>query len=165
MGLLSLIRKLQRQEKNIRLLVLGLDNAGKTTVMRRVSGEDILQVQPTKGFNIDSFEKNDGVIWVVDAADDCRLQQTETELLSLLITEKLAGASLLVFINKIDLLPADQQNQCPALRHMQEVVARASADGTRHCRIQLCSAVTGSGLLDGLDWLVSDIASRIFLDL
>jgi ADP-ribosylation factor-like protein 2 len=34
---------------------------------------------------------------------------------------------------------------------------------TRHWHIQACSAVTGDGLVDGVDWLVSDVAARIFL--
>jgi ADP-ribosylation factor-like protein 2 len=33
----------------------------------------------------------------------------------------------------------------------------------RHWNIVACSAVTGAGLLEGIDWLVADIASRIFL--
>lgn len=35
--------------------------------------------------------------------------------------------------------------------------------GRRHWRIVGCSAVTGEGLLDGFDWLIDDIRSRIFL--
>lgn len=38
-----------------------------------------------------------------------------------------------------------------------------SAITKRHCRIVACSAVTGSGILDGFDWLVKDISSRIYL--
>ena len=34
---------------------------------------------------------------------------------------------------------------------------------SRHWGIIPCSAVTGEGLLDGIDWLVYDIASRIFM--
>ena len=37
------------------------------------------------------------------------------------------------------------------------------AMGTRHWRILGCSAKTGAGLLEGFDWLVNDIRSRIFL--
>lgn len=33
----------------------------------------------------------------------------------------------------------------------------------RHCRVVACSAVVSMGLLDGFDWLVNDISSRIYL--
>ena len=34
----------------------GLDNAGKTTIVKRISGEDISTVSPTLGFNIKTLE-------------------------------------------------------------------------------------------------------------
>jgi len=34
---------------------------------------------------------------------------------------------------------------------------------TRHWGIIPCSAVTGDGLIEGIDWVVTDIASRIFM--
>eukprot|EP00976_Prorocentrum_cordatum_P117354 1196297-Prorocentrum_minimum.AAC.9 len=34
---------------------------------------------------------------------------------------------------------------------------------SRHWQICGCSAVTGEGLLDGFDWVVGDIASRIYM--
>jgi ADP-ribosylation factor-like protein 2 len=52
MGLLSIIRKLKVKEREMRLLILGLDNAGKTTVVKRFNGEDITGISPTLGFNI-----------------------------------------------------------------------------------------------------------------
>ena len=42
-GLLSLLRKLKKTEKEARILVLGLDNAGKTTILKKMSDEDITQ--------------------------------------------------------------------------------------------------------------------------
>jgi len=43
MGLLSMLRKLKRSDKEARVLVLGLDNAGKTTILKKLSEEDITQ--------------------------------------------------------------------------------------------------------------------------
>ena len=81
--------------------ILGLDNAGKTTILKQLSSEDITQVTPTQGFNIKSvntsgfklnvwdiggqrrlrpywanyFENTDVLIFVVDSADSKRLQE------------------------------------------------------------------------------------------
>ncbi len=44
----------ERQE--MRVLMLGLDNAGKTTILKRVNGEDIDTIEPTLGFNIKTLE-------------------------------------------------------------------------------------------------------------
>lgn len=54
-GLLSILRKLRgAPEKELRLLLLGLDNAGKTTILKTLASEDINHITPTAGFNIKS---------------------------------------------------------------------------------------------------------------
>lgn len=55
MGLLSFLRKLKRTETEARLIVLGLDNSGKTTILKKLSEEDIQQVTPTQGERIMMF--------------------------------------------------------------------------------------------------------------
>ena len=55
MGLLSLLRNLKRDDKEAKILVLGLDNAGKTTILKKISEEDITTIMPTQGFNIKSL--------------------------------------------------------------------------------------------------------------
>ena len=52
MGLLTILKKIKQKEKELRILILGLDNAGKTTVMKKISGENIHEISPTVGFNI-----------------------------------------------------------------------------------------------------------------
>uniref|UniRef100_K3X431 ADP-ribosylation factor-like protein 2 n=1 Tax=Globisporangium ultimum (strain ATCC 200006 / CBS 805.95 / DAOM BR144) TaxID=431595 RepID=K3X431_GLOUD len=184
MGLLSILKKVKEKEKEIRVLMLGLDNAGKTTILKKFMGQDITEISPTLGFDIQTleyknfklnvwdvggqqtirsywrnyFEQTDGLVWVVDSADRRRLDDCKRELKQLLTQEKLAGATLLIFANKQDLpgaLTASEIADYLELRSEQFV--------NRHWNIVACSAVTGAGLLEGIDWLVADIASRIFL--
>lgn len=107
----------------------GLDNAGKTTILKRFNGEPIDTISPTLGFNIKTlehrgytlnmwdvggqkslrsywrnyFECTDGLVWVVDSADRMRMETCRDELKVLLEEERLAGATLLVLANKQDL--------------------------------------------------------------
>ena len=57
MGLLSILRKLKSSpEKELRILLLGLDNAGKTTLLKQLASEDVSHITPTQGFNIKSVQ-------------------------------------------------------------------------------------------------------------
>ena len=69
MGLLNLLRTLKRDDKEARILVLGLDNSGKTTILKALSEEDINTIMPTQGFNIKSlvsFEENERIDQFMD---------------------------------------------------------------------------------------------------
>ena len=184
MGLLTILKRQKQKEREVRLLMLGLDNAGKTTVVKKFNGEEIDTISPTLGFNIKTleyrgfklniwdiggqtslrsywrnyFEQTDGLIWVVDSADRARLQDCKAELQQLLLQERLAGASLLVFANKQDIVGALTAEQIRAELGLDELSATK-----RHWRIEACSAFTGAGLAAGVDWVVQDIASRIFM--
>ena len=54
------------------MLLIGLDNAGKTTVVKRLAGEDIGKVSPTLGFSIKSLSFRDYRIniWDIGARED-----------------------------------------------------------------------------------------------
>ena len=56
MGLLTLLRKLKKDDSEARILVLGLDNGGKTTILKKLSEEDISHIMPTQGFNVKSLQ-------------------------------------------------------------------------------------------------------------
>lgn len=116
----------------MRLLVLGLDNAGKTTILKKLMGEEINFVMPTQGFNIKSFndhgvkinvwdiggqkairkhwknyfDQTDVLMYVIDATDKRRLEECLEELQTLLEEDELAGIPLLFFANKQDLITA-----------------------------------------------------------
>jgi ADP-ribosylation factor-like protein 2 len=59
MGLLKILKKTKEREKEMRLLILGLDNAGKTTILKKFNGEDIDMISPTLGFNIKTLQYED----------------------------------------------------------------------------------------------------------
>mmetsp|Transcript_11736 Transcript_11736/g.29739 ORF Transcript_11736/g.29739 Transcript_11736/m.29739 type:complete len:234 (+) Transcript_11736:186-887(+) len=56
MGLLTILKKVKEEEREIRILVLGLDNAGKTTIVRRLCDKPIDSIEPTLGFSIQTLE-------------------------------------------------------------------------------------------------------------
>ena len=52
MNVISLLKKIKKKSGEAKLLILGLDNAGKTTLLKQFSSEDDKETAPTKGFNI-----------------------------------------------------------------------------------------------------------------
>jgi ADP-ribosylation factor-like protein 2 len=92
---------------------------------------------------------------VVDSSDKMRLEDTKSELHSLLKQERLIGATLLIFCNKQDIPDSLTCNQIKEYIELEAI-------STRHWGIIGCSARTGEGLLEGIDWIVKDIAGRLF---
>eukprot|EP00392_Amoebophrya_sp_AT5.2_P013053 g13164.t1 len=174
MGLLNILKKLKKNQKEARILVLGLDNAGKTTILKKLSEEDISHIMPTQGFNIKSlvhdgfklnvwdiggqktirpywsnyFESSDCLVYVIDSSDRRRLEESGSELNELLQEDKLANVPLLIFANKQDLLQA-----LPADEIAEELSLHNIRDRTTWT-IQACSAKEGEGLQEGMEWLV-----------
>ncbi|KAM8793735.1 ADP-ribosylation factor-like protein 2 [Eudromia elegans] len=181
MGLLTILKKLRRKERELRVLMLGLDNAGKTSILRKFNGEEVAAAAPTLGFNIRSlehrgytlhvwdvggqsslrsywrnyFESSEGLVWVLDSGDRPRLPLCARQLHGLLREERLAGATLLIFANKQDLPGALP----PAA--IREALDLDSIKSHHWCLLG-CSAVTGHNLLAGIEWLLDDVASRVF---
>ncbi|XP_076019799.1 ADP-ribosylation factor-like protein 3 [Genypterus blacodes] len=180
MGLLSVLRRMKRApEQEVRLLLLGLDNAGKTTLLKQLAAEDISHITPTHGFNIKSvqssgfklnvwdiggqrkirpywrnyFENTDVLIYVIDSSDRKRLEETSQELSELLEEETLAGVPLLIFANKQDLTTA-----IPASELAEGLNLHIIRD--RMWQIQACSALTAEGLQDGMTWVCRNITIR-----
>ncbi|KAI5623334.1 ADP-ribosylation factor-like protein 3 [Silurus asotus] len=126
MGLLSILRKLKSTpDQEVRILLLGLDNGGKTTLLKQLASEDISHITPTQ--------------YVIDSADRKRFEETGQELAELLDEEKLSGVPVLIFANKQDLLTA-----APASEIAEGLNLHTIRD--RVWQIQPCSALTGEGI-------------------
>ncbi len=95
----------------------------------------------------------------MDSSDRARLEVCREELFSLLDQEKLAGASLLIFANKQDLSNSLNSEEIAEVLQLESSVKFSK----RHWSIIPCSAVTGDGLVTGMDWMTDDIANRIFM--
>jgi ADP-ribosylation factor-like protein 3 len=165
-----------KTELEARLIVLGLDNAGKTTILKKLSDEDITQIMPTQGFNVKSlnhgkfklnvwdiggqksirpywrnyFETTAGVIYVIDSSDRRRLEETGVELQQLLEEEKLAAIPLLIYANKQDLLSALSVEEITQGLNLHTI-------RDRQWFISPCSAKDGSGLQSGLEFIVGEL--------
>jgi len=160
----------------MRLLVLGLDNAGKTTVLRKIMGEEINFVMPTQGFNIKSFNDNgvkinvwdiggqkairkhwknyfdqtDVLMYVIDATDRIRLEEWLEELQTLLEEDELSGIPLLFFANKQDLVTALEPEEIVDELQLDEI-------DDRDWSIFGWSALSGEGLDEGMQWMTDHI--------
>ena len=158
--------------KEGRVLVLGLDNAGKTTILKKLAEEDITHVMPTQGFNMKSltkgklnlkmwdlggqrairpywrsyFEKTDAIVYVFDSADRQRLEETGGELRKILQEDKLMGVPLLAFANKQDLLNAMSADEIVKALDLQLIKDRSF-------QVIACSAKTEEGLQEGIQWI------------
>eukprot|EP00499_Haloplacidia_sp_CaronLabIsolate_P014299 CAMPEP_0196780318 /NCGR_PEP_ID=MMETSP1104-20130614/7558_1 /TAXON_ID=33652 /ORGANISM="Cafeteria sp., Strain Caron Lab Isolate" /LENGTH=184 /DNA_ID=CAMNT_0042150515 /DNA_START=99 /DNA_END=653 /DNA_ORIENTATION=+ len=176
MGLLSLLRKLKSSDTEARILVLGLDNAGKTTILKKLSDEDVSHIQPTQGFNIKTlnkdgfslnmwdiggqkairafwknyYENTDALVYVIDSADARRTEECGVELNALLEEDRLSGVPVLIFANKQDLLSASSAEEISDSMSLSSIKDRP-------WQIQACCALTGEGLQEGMEWMVAQV--------
>ena len=175
--LVFVITRLRRQsDQEARLLVLGLDNSGKTTILKKLSDEDITHIMPTQGFNIKSlmrdgfklnvwdiggqksirpywrnyYDQTDALIYVIDSADRRRMDEAGVELTQLLDEERLSHVPLLVMANKQDLLNALSEEEISVELGLNELRDRI-------WQILPCSAKTGDGLQEAMEWIVEQI--------
>ncbi|KAI8910194.1 ADP-ribosylation factor family-domain-containing protein [Gorgonomyces haynaldii] len=162
--------------KEVRILILGLDGAGKTTILYRLQIGEVVTTIPTIGFNVETvtyknikfqvwdlggqtsirpywrcyYANTDAVIYVIDSCDKDRIGTSKEELMQMLDEEELKDAALLVFANKQDMEGAMSVTEISEFMGLTQFK-------TRTWTIFKCSAKTGEGLTEGLDWLVNII--------
>ncbi|KAJ2150096.1 Arf GTPase arl1, partial [Coemansia sp. RSA 637] len=118
----KLFNQLVFGDKEVRILILGLDGAGKTTILYRMQIGDVVSTIPTIGFNVETvtyknikfqvwdlggqtnirpywrcyYANTDAVIYVVDSCDRDRITTSRDELAAMLEEEELRDSVLLV---------------------------------------------------------------------
>ncbi|CAD5212969.1 unnamed protein product [Bursaphelenchus okinawaensis] len=182
MVMLKVLRKQKMREHEIRVLILGLDCSGKTTIMTRLNGEDYMAVAPTFGFNIitlefrdwklncwdiggqislrsywrNYFEHTDALVFVVDATDRLRLKEAREELDKLLNEQCLVGVTLLILANKRDIRGSLTAEEIQKEMKLEEIKYH-------HWKIFDSSAYTGENLIEAFEWMCKDVDDRIKL--
>ncbi|XP_033127316.1 ADP-ribosylation factor 2 [Anneissia japonica] len=163
-------------KKEMRILMVGLDAAGKTTILYKLKLGEIVTTIPTIGFNVETveyknisftvwdvggqdkirplwrhyFQNTQGLIFVVDSNDRERAIEAKDELNRMLNEDELKDAVLLVFANKQDL---------PNAMNAAELTEKLGLHSLRNRTwyIQATCATSGDGLYEGLDWLSSQL--------
>jgi ADP-ribosylation factor protein 1 len=177
--LMKAFKTLFTSTQEVNIVMVGLDGAGKTTVLYKLkTGDSVLSV-PTVGFNIETLEyKNlkfnvwdvggqdrirplwkhyyqnaSGVIYVVDSNDPDRIEEAAEEMGKMLQEETLSSVPVLVLANKQDLPRATK------VAVMTEQLGMGSIKD-RKWYLQGCCGTSGDGLYEGLDWLSTAVSKN-----
>lgn len=159
--------------------MVGLDAAGKTTILYKLKLGEVVTTIPTIGFNVETvqyknisftvwdvggqdkirplwrhyFQNTQGLIFVVDSNDRERIGEARDELNKMLQEDELRDAILLVFANKQDL---------PNAMSCAEVSQELGLPELRSKKwyIQAACAPESVGLYEGLDWLSDELSKN-----
>ncbi len=171
------------KSKSVNIAWLGLDFAGKTTLIKRVT-EGIFQqnTKRTLGLNIDEYEidkrfkficwdiggqeifrehlwetyikDSAGIIFVVDSSTPERFPEVKQELWRWVIENPdIKNIPILILANKQDLHQSRNAGEIATALNLQAIHSSYS--------ILPCSAATGSNLYEGLNWLKDRISERL----
>ncbi|XP_013783779.1 ADP-ribosylation factor-like protein 1 isoform X1 [Limulus polyphemus] len=177
-GLLSYFKSLLGS-REMRILILGLDGAGKTTILYRLQVGEVVTTIPTIGFNVEQvtyknlkfqvwdlggqtsirpywrcyFSNTDAIIYVVDSIDRDRIGISKEELVSMLKEDELKKSILVVLANKQDIDGA---------MSVAEVHQALGLDALKSRTFQIfkTSAIKGEGLDEAMEWLSNALSNN-----
>lgn len=173
-NLLCIVRKvLSNPSEQRKIMLVGLDGAGKTTFLYKLKLGDLITTIPMIGLYVDTldyknihittwdsggedkiravqnlYQDKTDIIFFVDSNDRDRIQNAKEELFNILKVECLEGLPLLIFANKQNLPNAMTKEEIEQLFELESL-------NNRQWFVQPSIATTGEGLFEGLDWLSS----------
>ena len=165
------------RKEETKILMVGLDAAGKTTILYKLKLGEVINTIPTIGFSVETVQCKDlnifnwdvggedkirplwrhyyqmginAIIFVIDSNDRERMPEAREELQKILREDELEDAILLVFANKQDL---------PSAMSISEITDKLRLNSLRERKwfVQLACGTTGDGLYDGLSWIASTL--------
>ncbi|KAG1698614.1 hypothetical protein DVH05_014572 [Phytophthora capsici] len=182
MGLFKVLASaLGIKKTQVRILVVGLDNSGKTTLVNHLKPKksQAREVVPTIGFQVEEFTKSNlnftvfdmsgqsryrslwenyysdvqAIIYVLDSTDTIRMCVAKDELEQLVEHKELSSKKvpILFFANKMDLPNALTPVEC--MQHLE-----LDNLGSKSWHITASNAVTGRGVEEGIEWLADQFA-------
>lgn len=161
--------------RHAKILMLGLDGAGKTTVLYKLKLNETVSTIPTIGFNVESVQpvKNvtftvwdvggqdkirplwrhyfvgcEGLVYVVDSVDHERFMEAKDELTWILNSDEMVGVPLIILANKQDLPRAYSPSDVATKLGLFEI-------RNRKWHIQGISALSGQGVYESMEELSS----------
>jgi small GTP-binding protein len=168
-----------KNKNNFKIIILGMQNAGKTTILYRLSLGQFVKTTPTIGSNVEELTYNnvkiqawdlggqestrsvwdvyymntDGVVFVVDSQEDEYFEESKAEFYKLLKHPSLRNAVILIFANKQDL---------PGAKKVDKIIEDYEFNKIKNqiWQVQPCSAMKGEGLINGIKWLSEQLVFR-----
>lgn len=167
-------------DNTVHLVILGLDSAGKSTVLYQLKYRQYVNTVPTIGFNCEKMKihgvqfavwdvggqdkvrplwrsytrSTDGMIFVVDSCDAERIDEAKVELLKTARVPETLGVPIVILANKQD-LPGSRNTG-----EIEQMLGLSDQLTGRLWAIRPACAVTGEGLDEALDELHQMIVSR-----
>ena len=180
--LYSTLGYLGLHKKNAKLVFLGLDNAGKSTLLQMLKDDRMGQLEPTvhpqseelvmgnirfRTFDLGGHEiarriwrdylgQVDAIVFMVDAADKERFGLARHELSELMQSEELQNTPFVIFGNKIDIPDAASEADLRAalgLEAYDMYPQGKNTDGVRPVGVFMCTVAKRSGYADGFKWI------------
>lgn len=179
MGLLS---SKNPKAKQAQILLLGLDSAGKSTLLYKLKLAKDIVTNPTIGFNVemielekslaltvwdvggqekmrsvwgDYCEHTDGLVYVVDSTDRERLDASRREFELILKNEHIKNVPVVLLANKQDIPGALTAEDITRMFKVKKLCCN------RNWYVQPCCAITGDGLAEGFRKLTEFVKSHM----
>jgi len=173
-------------KKEMRILMVGLDAAGKTTILYKLKLGEVVTTIPTIGFNVETveyksisftvwdvggqdkirplwrhyYQNTQGIIFVVDSNDRERIDDSAG-------SENTAKEELHRMLAEDELRDAvllvfANKQDLPNAMSVNEITERLGLNSLRNRKwyIQATCATTGDGLYEGLDWLSNTLNKK-----